>query len=378
MATGLTTTLLNYSGLLFNTNRKNMPLLSLLRRYNVNARTFPVTSKYASSSPSQPEITEYGSLTAPTPTVVARSQQYNVTQIFQKATGVSYSVLSNGGLMSGINIAGQENPISDELSFQIGVKMYEMSGDLEYTLINGVYQAPTDENTAGKTRGFINAITTNVVATSGTPELKPDHLDEAMSKIKLAGGDTSMLYLFVNPIQLRQVSKYYSKESGYVLPASRTVGGLSFNEFITPFGNLAVVSHDLVPAGTALILNLPVSAIVEQPVIGKGNFFYESLAKTGAGETGQLYGQAGLDYGPEWYHAKITGLSTAYVDKTYVESVNVINSSLPVSIDDSTPVDINVANATPVNVNIANTAPIEVEAEITNTTENPVHTQEIV
>ena len=50
---------------------------------------------------------------------------------------------------------------------------------------------------------------------------------------------------------------------------------------------------------------------VEQPTPGKGNFFLEELAKVGAGVKYQVFGQIGLDHGPEWYAGKITGLSTA-------------------------------------------------------------------
>ena len=44
---------------------------------------------------------------------------------------------------------------------------------------------------------------------------------------------------------------------------------------------------------------------------GKGVLFYEELSKTGASEKGQIYGQLGLDYGPEEFHGKITGLATS-------------------------------------------------------------------
>ena len=50
-------------------------------------------------------------------------------------------------------------------------------------------------------------------------------------------------------------------------------------------------------------------APVEQLVPGKGNFFLEELAKTGASTKKQIFGQIGLDHGPEWYSAKITHLS---------------------------------------------------------------------
>ena len=48
-----------------------------------------------------------------------------------------------------------------------------------------------------------------------------------------------------------------------------------------------------------------------EPDFYKGNFFLEELAKVGAGVKYQLFGQIGLDHGPEWYAGKITGLSTA-------------------------------------------------------------------
>ena len=36
-----------------------------------------------------------------------------------------------------------------------------------------------------------------------------------------------------------------------------------------------------------------------------------------------LFGQMGLDYGPEWYHAKITGLSATVSDPT--EATSTVN-----------------------------------------------------
>ena len=66
------------------------------------------------------------------------------------------------------------------------------------------------------------------------------------------------------------------------------------------------------PAGTALLVNFDVIRPIEQPVPGKGNFFRELLAKTGAGEKYQIFGQFGLDYANELYHGKITGLATTF------------------------------------------------------------------
>jgi hypothetical protein len=52
-------------------------------------------------------------------------------------------------------------------------------------------------------------------------------------------------------------------------------------------------------------------SVVTCPVPGKGNMFYEELSKTGASEKGQIYGQIGLDHGPEFMHGHISGLATS-------------------------------------------------------------------
>ena len=65
------------------------------------------------------------------------------------------------------------------------------------------------------------------------------------------------------------------------------------------------------PTSTLLIADLSVCKPVFLPVPGKGVLFYEELSRTGASEKGHLYGQIGLDYGPEEYHGTITGLTTS-------------------------------------------------------------------
>ena len=96
---------------------------------------------------------------------------------------------------------------------------------------------------------------------------------------------------------------------------------------VTPIGVVYLHLGECLPAGTALLLNLDVLAPVYQPVPGKGNFFLEQLAKTGAGEKYQLFGQIGLDHGAEWYHGKFTGISTTFEKPAYSRSVYVANAA---------------------------------------------------
>ena len=69
---------------------------------------FTTDSQYSLPTATQPNITEKASLTAPDASAITRSQNTNVTQIFQEAVSISYEKLSNRGHMSGLNTAGQQ------------------------------------------------------------------------------------------------------------------------------------------------------------------------------------------------------------------------------------------------------------------------------
>ena len=112
-----------------------------------------------------------------------------------------------------------------------------------------------------------------------------------------------------------------------VIPASREINGIALSSVVTPIGVVYLYLGECLPGGTALLLNLDVLAPVHQPVPGKGNFFMEELAKTGAGKKYQIFGQLGLDHGPEWYHGKFTGISTAFEAPKYSRSVYVANAA---------------------------------------------------
>ena len=301
---------LNYSGQLFNMSDTQTPLISMLPHRNTSSVEFVINSQYAMDTPSQPEISETASLTAPTPTHVTRKQSTNVVQIFQKTTAVSYMKQANTGTLAGINVAGQQNNVPNEFDFQMNVKTAEMRNDLEYTVVNGTYQKAESDSQANKTKGLIAAITTNTLNASNK-ELNPDMLSELMRKIRKSHAPTAGLVILCDAVTRSQITNNWSKLPGFILPNSRNVGGFSIDQLVTDFGTVGIMVHDMVPAGTAILANLSVLEIVEMPTPGKGNFFWESLEKVGAGEKGQLFGIAGLDYGPEWYHGKITGLSTS-------------------------------------------------------------------
>lgn len=313
---------LNYSGQLFDKTNTDTPLVSSLPRRNTNSVKFVINSTYATEAPSIPDISETASLTAPEPSYVTRNQEYNVVQIFQYTTGVSYMKQANTGTLAGLNIAGQQNNVPNEFDFQMAVKTKKARTDLEYTLVNGTFQEASNDTTANKTRGLIEAIKTNTQdASSG--ELNFDLLNKLLRTMFKNNAPTDGLIILCDAVTKAQITNNWSKLPGYFLPQSRNVGGIAIDQIITDLGTLGVMVHRMIPAGTALLVNMSVLEIVEMPTEGKGNFFWEPLAKVGAGDKGMLYGTAGLDYGPEWYHGKITNLSTDVADLTPASTLNV-------------------------------------------------------
>lgn len=89
---------------------------------------------------------------------------------------------------------------------------------------------------------------------------------------------------------------------------SRTVGGINVSTVVTDFGTLNVMVSRRVPQDTVILASLDVCQPVFLEVPGKGHFFAEPLAKTGASDEVQLYGEVGLAYGPESAHGVVTGL----------------------------------------------------------------------
>lgn len=320
---------LNYSGMLFNKGNTRTPLSAIIgaRPKLTNHVEFVTGQEYeGGGAGSQPAITETASLTAPEPTVVTREQKTNVTQIFHESVGVSYAKESNMGTLSGVNIANQEaNPIN-ELDFQVAAKMQKVNRDIEYTFINGVFTKATSDAQANKTRGLVTAITTNTKAMASKP-LGLWDIADMVKKIYGANAPTEGLCLWCDATTLFQINADAVQNGLTVVPAAREINGIALSSVVTPIGVVYLYLGECLPAGTALLLNLDVISPVFQPVPGKGNFFLEPLAKTGAGEKYQLFGQIGLDHGPEWYHGKFTGIAQSFTAPTYSRSVFIANDT---------------------------------------------------
>lgn len=320
---------LNYSGMLFNKGNTRTPLSAIIggKAKTTNHVEFVTGQEYTSGGGAQPAISENDSLTAPDATVVTREQKTNVTQIFQESVGISYAKQSNMGTLSGLNVANQQaNPIN-ELDFQVAAKIQKINRDIEFTFIQGTYNKATSDSTVNKTRGLVEAITTNTKAMSSKP-LGLWDIADMVKKIYGSNAPTDGLVLWCDAVTLFQINADAVQNGLTVVPAAREINGIALSSVVTPIGVVYLYLGEFLPAGTALLLNLDVLAPVYQPVPGKGNFFLEQLAKTGAGEKYQLFGQIGLDHGPEWYHGKFTGIAQSFTKPEYSRSVYVAGGTI--------------------------------------------------
>lgn len=100
---------------------------------------------------------------APTATARVRANVFNTVQIIQEKVETSWTKQSAVNNFDGRNIGGG-NPVTDEHNWQIKRVLEQMKRDMEYTVIHGRYQLPTDNITPRKTRGLLQAISTNVNA----------------------------------------------------------------------------------------------------------------------------------------------------------------------------------------------------------------------
>lgn len=328
---------LNYSGMLFNKGNTRTPLSAAIggNVKTTNHVEFVTGQEYTGGGTgAQPAISEAASLTAPDATVVTRAQLTNVTQIFQESVGVSYAKQSNMGTLAGVNLAGQQGNPVNELDFQVAAKMQKVNRDIEYTFINGVYVKAANDAAANKTRGLATAITSNVKDMGGQP-LGIWDIADVLQTIYAANAPTEGLTLWVDAVTLFHLNADAAQNGLTIVPNAREVNGIALSSVITPFGVVYLRLGECLPAGTALVLNLGVIAPVYQPVPQKGNFFLEQLAKTGAGEKYQLFGQIGLDHGPEWYHGKLTNIATTFTAPEYSRKVYVSGGTISTTATDA-------------------------------------------
>lgn len=390
-ALGTTYNLPNYGGLLFALTPADTPFFSALGGLAGGGQTTDTEFEWEAfdlRGAAQPSVLEGAD--APTEQGRVRSQIKNVVQIHQETIGVSYTKQAAIGRKSGL--ANMEiNPVDNEFDWQSMQMLKQMVRDIDWSYLNGVYQLPTDNTTARKTRGLLAAIATNItdaaaaVTATGTAAASTDLItltthglsigdtieftnigaatgisigipyyiaasgfttgvfkvtlskggsavditadgtvvwekgvvltktmvDNALQSAYDNGGisEQATATLVVNSAQKRAVTAAYVA-AGYVRrELVGTVGGVTVDRIDTDFGTLNVMLERQMPQNKIAIASMEQLRPVFLEVPGRGHFFAEPLAKTGAKDRAQIYGETGLAYGNERAHAKIINLA---------------------------------------------------------------------
>jgi hypothetical protein len=235
----------------------------------------------------------------------------NVVQIHQEAVDISYTKQAAVGNLSGLNIGG-DNPVRDELNWQIAVMLKQIARDVEYSFIRGAYQKPANNLTPRKTRGILEAVTTNVIDNEESADLTEKMLLDLMQMVWDNGGikESETATLMAGSSLKRALSRIFITDKNYS-EETRSVGGVNLQTIETDFGRVNVMLNRNMPSDELAVVSLEQCAPVFLLIPGKGHMFVEELAKVGANTNYQIYGEIGLKYGHEIMHGKITNVKAA-------------------------------------------------------------------
>lgn len=314
---GTTYNLPNYVGELFSASPEDTPLLSaiggLTGGESVGSTLFEWQGYDLRDAADNRQRLEGAD--APNGEQRVRFNADNVVEIHQEAVSVSYTkqgaTKQRGAGATAVQVGTSTIP-ADELAWQVEQQLKQIARDVEKTFWTGTYAKPADNTAPRKTRGLIQAISTNVVAAeyaagasigSGlTEEIVLDLLQEVWDNGGIQEGETRTIG--VNAGLKRALTKIFIKDRGYE-EASRNVGGVNLTTFETDFGRANIMLNRYIPANTLVVASLEELAPAFLEVPGNGHFFAEPLAKTGSSNKVQIYGEIGLKYGNERKHGKI-------------------------------------------------------------------------
>lgn len=301
---GTTFNLPNYVGELFRVTPTDTPLLSMIGGLNGGRST--TSKQFTWQTVDNNSAAQSTALEGADPTFEnrTRSETVNVVQIQQYGFETSYTKQAATGNLDGEAIIGTQ-PVQDENAFQLRLKLERAARDVEFSFLEGTYQNPSTNGSARQTRGVFPAITTNTESLSSA-DLDKDTLDSLMRSMADNGAPFRNVVFFGNAYNRQRVSSIY----GYA-PTDRNVGGVAIKTVEADFVTFGVSYNRHLTASTCGLIDVSVLNPRMLTIPGKGHFFAEPLAKSGAADKFQLYGEIGLEYGPEQWHGKVTGTATS-------------------------------------------------------------------
>lgn len=311
---GTTFDLPNFVGDLFNVSPEDTPLLSAIGGLTGGRQANDKRFEWQFYDLRDPEADRQRleGANAPDSELRVRQNAHNVVEIHQETVEISYTVQSIGAGGNYDTTARGTSPVANEMRWQMDQQLKQVARDVELSFITGTFAEPADNSAPRKTRGLLEAITTNVIDLAGAVATEDDINDLFQAAYEaggLAEGETRTL--IVGPAQKRVLTKIFLKDHD-LMPESRSVGGLNLQVIQTDFGTANIMVDRYMPADTIVAASLEELAPRFLLVPGRGYFFWEPLAKTGSADKSQLYGEIGLEYGNQRKHGKIVNATSPF------------------------------------------------------------------
>jgi hypothetical protein len=306
---GQTFNLPNYVGDLFELTPSDTPFLSLIGGLSGGESTTSPSFQWQAYDLRAAAVDNAAleGANAPTSESRVRSNYVNVCQIMQESIEVSYSKMAAIGAYSGENIAG-ENPVTNEMDFQVEQMLKQIARDAEKSFLEGAFNDPADNTTARKTQGIANAAGNSQDMADAA--LTEDKVLDLMQSVWENGGIqvSETATLMCNANVKRQLTKIFVTDKNY-REESRNVAGVNVQTIEPDFGKVNVVLNRHVNTQQLYVISAELCVPVFMNIPDKGFLFVEPLAKEGAAEKFQIYGEVGLKYGNPNAHGKIVNIA---------------------------------------------------------------------
>ena len=282
---------------------------------------FPLNSENAFDAPSQQDITEEETKTAPTPRNYDRAQtEYNYIQVFHQGVGATYLAQSATKALSGLAIVGEVEDPNDPWTDNLNMSLRQMAIDIEYHMLQGVCNESASSSEASRMAGLF---ATQNKDGGALHTLNTNKVDCGGDALTVADVDAMLLLLketsyapMQNPVFIGKYSaiKKLTDLYGVAIMAgpNNSVGTVygQIDRITTEAGTFPLVEVPQCPSNQLALVDLKYISPVFMPVPprpgrGSGILFYEPIAKAGAADQGQIYCQISLDYTSEHYHGKL-------------------------------------------------------------------------
>lgn len=195
--------------------------------------------------------------------------------------------------------------IDDLMEYKIQKRMDELIMHLNRVPYYGKRAAGSSSHASGRSAGGITAFVDTNKTELSSVALTRDHIDDLLEACYGYGGSPDLL--FCNTFQQRRINAMY--EDFIRTVRDEKTGGHIITTLMPPLGNmraLEVIVDRHCPTDYVYMLD---SRYVGYITID--DFFYETLAKAGDSEKGEVVGEYGFVLAHEKAHAWISGLTTS-------------------------------------------------------------------